>query len=160
MEQSPLSNFERMLLLAETVFDVRNDPDQLDVDQNVLEKLEAIHPASVSEENYGDGPVAWVLLIPTSYELMQRFLSGDLTEKQLFEQTCPGDNYDALYLCSAMVLDEYRRKGIAERLAVEAIKAIRQNHPIKTLFVWPFTAEGQKLAVKLSVETGLTLLSK
>lgn len=58
-----LSNFERMIQLAEEVFAVKNDPDQLDVNQDVLERLQKIHPSTVSEQDDGNGPVAWVLMI-------------------------------------------------------------------------------------------------
>ncbi|HNW53790.1 MAG TPA: hypothetical protein PKN21_05935, partial [Bacteroidales bacterium] len=59
-----LSNLERMIQLATDVFDVKNDPSQLDVDQHVIERMLRLHPASVSEYTDGNGPVAWVLCIP------------------------------------------------------------------------------------------------
>jgi hypothetical protein len=65
-----LSNFERMIQLAEEVFAVKNDPNQLDVNPEVLERLQRIHPATVTEYDDGNGPVAWVLVFPTTLELM------------------------------------------------------------------------------------------
>ncbi len=44
-----ISNFERMLQLADDVFAVKNDPDQLDVNPDVLDQLRRIHPATVSD---------------------------------------------------------------------------------------------------------------
>ncbi len=152
-----LSNFERMLQLAEDVFAVRNDPDQLDVNESVISHLQQLHPATVSEYDDGHGPVAWVLLIPTSTELMNRFLEGDITEKQLYERTPIGASYDALYLCSAMVLEEYRRQGITKRLVLKAIENICEDHPIKALFVWSFTEEGDQAAEALAHLTSLPL---
>lgn len=108
------SNFERMLQLADEVFAVKNDPDQLDVNQDVLERLKRIHPATVSEYNDGNGPVAWVLLFPTTLDLMRQFLDSTISEKELFARTPLDIKYEALYLCSALVLEEYRRKGIAK----------------------------------------------
>jgi hypothetical protein len=107
-----LSNFERMIQLAEEVFAIKNDPKQLDVNQEVIERLKRMHPATVSEYDDGNGPVAWVLLIPTTLDLMHRFLENKISEKELFDLTPPDTSYEALYLCSAMVLEEYRRKGI------------------------------------------------
>jgi len=98
------SNFERMIQLAEDVFAVKNDPDQLDVNDDVIQRLYRIHPATVSEFDDGNGPVAWVLIIPTTFELMNRFLAHDISEKELFNLTPEGLVYDALYLCSALVL--------------------------------------------------------
>lgn len=154
------SNFERMLQLAEDVFAVRNDPDQLDVNEDVIAHLQQIHPATVSEYDNGEGPVAWVLLIPTTTLLMNRFLEGEITEKQLYQQTPLDTSYDALYLCSAMVLEEYRRQGITKRLVLEAIGNIRKDHPIKALFVWSFTREGDQAAEMLARETKLPLFRK
>jgi len=151
------SNYERMIQLAEDVFATRSDPDQLDINEEVLDRLRRIHPSTVSEYDDGSGPVAWLLLIPTTIELMQRFLDHTITEKELFDQTPMETNYEALYLCSAMVLEEYRRNGITRKLALKAIEEIRKDHPLKSLFVWSFTEEGDLAAERLSQLTGLPL---
>jgi GNAT superfamily N-acetyltransferase len=137
-----LSNFERMIQLAEDVFAYKSDPNQLDVDQDVIEKLYRIHPSTLSEYDDGNGPVAWVLLIPTTLDLMHRFLEHKISEKELFDLTPEDSVYEALYLCSALVLEEYRRKGITKQLTQTAIENIRKDHPIKALFVWAFSKEG------------------
>ena len=155
-----ISNFERMLQLADDVFAVKNDPDQLDVNQDVLDQLRRIHPATVSEFDDGHGPVAWVLLIPTTLGLMDQFLSHSISEKELYEQTPLDATYEAIYLCSAMVLEEYRRKGIARQLTLKAIESIRKDHPIKNLFVWSFTIEGDMTADTISQITSLPLLKR
>ncbi len=154
------SNFERMIKLAEETFAVKNDPHQLDVDQDVLERLQKIHPSSVSEYDDGNGPVAWVLMIPTTIELMNRFLENKISEKEMYELTAMGGAYEALYLCSAMVLEEHRRKGIAKRLAIEAIGNIRKIHQIKSLFVWAFSKEGDLGSEEIALLVNLPLLKK
>ena len=151
------SNFERMLKLADEVFAVKNDPAQLEINQEVLERLMRIHPATVQEYNYRNGPVAWVLLIPTTLEIMQLFLDDKISEKKLFEQTLLDTKYEALYLCSALVLQEYRRKGIAKQLTLQAIESIGKDHPLKALFVWTFSKEGDLGAEALARSTALTL---
>jgi len=155
-----LSNFERMIQLADDVFAVRDDPDQLDVNEDVLDRLRELHPSTVSEFADPNGPVAWVLLIPTTSDLMERFLKKEITEKQLFEMTMPGSNYEAIYLCSAMVLEEYRRKGIARRLTIDAIGKIRDDHPIKALFVWTFSEEGAQSAESIARLAELPLFKR
>lgn len=155
-----LSNYERMIQLAEEVFASRTDPEQLDVDEMVVAHLHEIHPSTVSEYNEGNGPCVWILIIPTTTQLMQDFLEKKITEKMLYERTPLHTTYDAIYLCSAMVLDEYRGKGIATRLTLDAVNAIVKQHPIKNLFVWPFSKEGDKLAQKISLLTGLPLLKR
>jgi GNAT superfamily N-acetyltransferase len=154
------SNFERMMQLADTVFAVKNDPSQIDVDDKVLEQLKTIHPATVSEYDDGNGPVAWVLQIPTKLNLMNQFLENKISEKELFEQTPLDTRYEALYLCSALVLEEYRRKGIAKRLTLQAIEIIRRVHPLKALFVWTFSKEGDLGAEALAGATSLPLYKR
>lgn len=150
------SKFERMLQLADDVFDAKADPNQIQVNEEVLAHLSAIHPACVSSEE-DDGPVAWVLVMPTTNVLMRMFLEGKISEHGLYEQTPLGVSYDAIYLCSAMVLPEYRRKGLARKLVVNAVMSICKDHPIKDLFVWTFSAEGLQGAKALSMHLGLPL---
>jgi predicted GNAT family acetyltransferase len=151
------SNFERMVQLAEDVFASRTDPDQLSVDEGVISRLQMIHPSTMSEYNEGNGPVAWILVFPTTLELMNRFLAEDISEKELFELTTIVSRYEAIYLCSALVLEEYRGRGIAKDLTLLAIEKIKKDYPIRTLFVWAFSKEGAGLAEKLAVLTGLPL---
>jgi ribosomal protein S18 acetylase RimI-like enzyme len=154
------SNFERMLQLADETFAVKNDPDQLDVNEEVLDRLRRIHPATVSEYDDGNGPVAWVLLFPTTLDLMQQFLDATISEKELFDRTPLNNKYDAVYLCSALVLEEYRRKGIAKRLTLKAIESIRKEHPLKALFVWTFSKEGDLGSEALARYTSLPLYKR
>jgi hypothetical protein len=154
------TNIERLIQLADEVFDVKSDPDQLNVDQDVLQRLKKMHPSTVSEEIDQNGPVAWVLVIPTTTDLMNRFLTCNISEKELFEMTPLDAPYEALYLCSALVLEEYRRKGIAMRLVVSAIHAIRQVNPLKFLFSWPFTEGGNKTTEKIAERVGMPLLKR
>jgi len=155
-----LSNFERMIQLAEDVFATKNDSEQLDVNEEVIERLKNIHPYTVSEYDDGNGPVAWVLLIPTKTDLMNQFLEHKISEKKLFEQTPLYKKYDALYLCSALVLEEYRRKGIAKQLILKAIENIRKEHPLKALFVWAYTKEGDLTADSISNLVSMPLLKR
>jgi GNAT superfamily N-acetyltransferase len=149
-----------MIHLAEEVFDAKHDPEQLDVNDDVISRFKQIHPATISEYNEGDGPIAWILLLPTTVELMNKFLEQTITEKELFYQTPIGIQYEAIYLCSGMVLEEYRRKGIAKRLTIDAINKIRQDHPIQCLFMWPFTKEGDLAAEALAKATALPLFER
>ena len=154
------NNFERMIQLAEDVVAVKNDPDQLDVNQDVIERLQKLHPSTVSEYANADGPVAWILLIPTTIDLMNQFLENKIPEKELFELTPENTPYEALYLCSAMVLEEYRRQGIAKRLILAAIENIRKDHPLKALFIWPFTNEGDRVSETIARLISLPLYKR
>jgi hypothetical protein len=155
-----LSNYQRLIKLAEEVFAVKSDPNQLDVNQDIIERLQRIHPATVSEFSDENGPVAWLLVIPTTLELMQRFLSKEISEKELFELTPLNSVYEALYLCSALVLEEYRRMGIAKALTLKSIEDIRKDHSIKALFVWAFSREGDLASEALAGLTGMPLYKR
>lgn len=151
------SNFERMIDLAEEVFDSRNDEMQLDVDEKVIESLTTLHPSSVSEFDDGNGPVVWVLLIPTTTDIMRKFLENKITETDILTLTEVDKKYDAIYLCSAMVLEEYRKKGIAKKMTINAIKNIQKDNCITNLFVWPFTGAGAALALTVANSVNLPL---
>ena len=149
-----------MIQLADEVFASKSDPDQLDVNPDVLDHLRRIHPATVSQHDDGNGPVAWILLIPTTLSLMNRFLKSEISEKELYELTPLDAAYEALYLCSAMVLKEYRRKGIARQLTLDAVEEIRKDHPIKALFVWTFSQEGLRGSEALAKLISLPLYQR
>jgi ribosomal protein S18 acetylase RimI-like enzyme len=155
-----LSNFERMIQLAEDVFDVRNDANQLSVDEEVIKRLQSLHPSTMSEYDDGNGPVVWILIIPTTLDLMNKFINNNITEQELLDLTPLNTSYEAIYLCSAMVLSEFRNKGIAKKLTLKAIESIKKQHPIKSLFVWPFTKEGDLLAERIAKLSSLPLLKR
>jgi hypothetical protein len=149
------SNFTRMMQIIDEVFSTREDPDQLQVDEKVIERLAEIHLATLSEFDDGNGPAVWVLIIPTMKELMEKFIHAKISEQELFDATKPGMKYDCVYLCSATVLPEYRRKGTALKMTVDAVKKIMDDFPVKKLFVWPFSEEGKKLALRVGEECNL-----
>lgn len=151
------SNFERMIQLSDEVFSSRTDPDQLNVNEDVMNHLERIHPDTISEFDDGNGPVCWVLCIPTTLDLMTQFVDQKISERELYDLTPLNTNYEAIYLCSALLLEEFRGKGIAQKICVDAIQSIKMDHAIKDLFFWSFSNDGEKLANKMSELTGLPL---
>ncbi len=157
MEQTKL---ERMLVLVGEHFDTRNDPTQLDVDEAIVARLLNIHPATVVEFNEGDGPIMWLIVFPVSKSAMDGFLNGALNETQLFESAEQDKDYSCLYLCSVVMLEEYRGKGIAFDHTINSIKAIGGSFKIDSLFVWPFEDAGLSLAQKIANEAGLPLYVK
>jgi GNAT superfamily N-acetyltransferase len=151
---------ERMIRLAEESFAAKDDPEQISVDEKTRLLLKRIHPATLVERTTEEGPIAWVLVIPTSTDVMYRFLDATINERQVLEQTLPGMRYEALYLCSALVLPEYRTHGIAKEAALESLKAIRRKHPIQALYYWAFSREGELLAESVAREAHLPLFKR
>ncbi|MFA6254332.1 MAG: GNAT family N-acetyltransferase [Candidatus Paceibacterota bacterium] len=131
---------------AEKFFGTLDDPEQIPITMESHDKLEAIDPNSMLYKRDVDGNVVgWTIFIPTTSVLMNRFLSGEINERQLFDQTQIGDNYDALYLCSIIVPPEYRGKGYAKDLGREALKRFSDTPCIQNVFAWPFSEEGKQL---------------
>lgn len=153
-------NFERMIQLATEVFEVHNDPQQLDVDENIIHRLKALHPSAVSEYANEQGPFIWVLMIPTTLPLMNAFVAGQMGETELLNKTPVGIQYQALYLCSALTLPEFRNQGLTKKIALEAIREIRKRHPIQHLFVWNFSKEGSWLANALALAEQIPLIER
>jgi hypothetical protein len=80
-------------------------------------------------------------------------------KKELFELTPLNAKFDAIYLCSALVLEEYRRKGITKQLCINAIENISKEHPLKATFVWAFSPEGDLAAENIARLAGLLCIS-
>lgn len=152
-----MDNMKRMIQLAEEFFDVKNDPDQISVDEETRGRLLEIHPSTMSEVRNEDGPIVWILVIPTTSDVMEQFLAKSINERQLLQNTSHGERFEAVYLCSALVLPEHRGKGLAKRAAVQAVREIQKQHPIKNLFAWTFSKEGEGLSVAIAKELQLPL---
>jgi len=153
-------NYHKMFIIIEEVFSTRNDPDQLQVDEHVMKKLSMIHPATLGEFADENGPLIWVLLIPTTSRVMNDFLSGKISEKEILAQTNPGEKFDCIYLCSVTTLHEKRGKGETKKLCLRQIEAIRKDYPVKALFVWAFSPEGERLADSLGKSCNLPVYKR
>ena len=153
-------NLERMIRLAEEFFETKNDPDQISVNEETMRRLRRIHPSTLTEENDEKGPIAWILVVPTTHDLMEMFIAKHINERELLDRTPLQAEYDSLYLCSALVLPEHRRKGLARGLVCRAVDSIREDQPIKDLFYWAFSVEGERLAASAARALGLPLCKR
>jgi hypothetical protein len=153
-------NFEKMMEVVNSTFDTRSDPDQISVTAEERDHLEALHSATLFELADADGPLVWILLVPTTRTLMDLFLKGAISERELLLRTQPGDAFDVIYLCSASVLPEMRGRGLARKVCLDAINAICADHKIGALLCWPFSMEGRGLARSVAQVTGLPLYER
>ena len=119
-----------MMQLAEEFFSAKDDPSQISVNGMVMLRLKNIHPDTITEKRTSKGPIAWILIFPTTRKLMHQFITKEINEKNLYRKTPLHVKYDSIYLCSALVLPEYRGRGLAKRLMIKAIKSIKKEHPI------------------------------
>ncbi len=139
--------------IAEKFFGTLNDPEVIPITSDSMNKLRRLHPAAFHylTDKKGEHAVGWSVVVPTTKLLAHQFLEGRITERQLFDQTVPQDRYDALYLCAAFVLPEYRRQGLATKLFKDSLKAIPLTHNAE-YFTWPTTPEGKAMAEKMVAE--------
>ncbi len=151
------TNYQRLIQLAEETFHASEDSEQISMTAADRAQLERLHPACMRERRIDGEPVAWMLLFPTTTALMECFLAGRIGERRLLHDTPVGAEYPSVYICSALVLEEFRARGIARELASAALREIRARHPICALFIWPFSAEGESLAHSIAREAGLPL---
>ncbi len=159
----------RMIQLADEFFETKNDHSQLDISEEVMEQLRSIHSATMGEISNEDGPFAWTIVIPTTRSIREKFMSGEIGEKELLSATlelcesepfASSERFTAVYLCSVLVLPEFRSKGFAKKLVMDSIRAIQKDHPVEELYVWAFSGEGNALAEKIALELHLPLFRR
>jgi hypothetical protein len=155
-----MDNFSRMIQLATEFFDTKNDSSQLSIDESVMERLHTIHPASMGEITDSNGPIAWTIVIPTTQFVMDRFIAKKINERQLMDETLQVKIFEAVYLCSALVLPEYRGRGLAKELLCNSITSVQYKHHIRNLFYWAFSTEGDSLALATAKELRLPLYKR
>jgi len=153
-------NLTRMLEIIDTVFQTNSDPNQLNIDETIIEGLKSIHPSTVTELANEDGPYMWMIVIPSTQKDMQEFLEKKIHETELYERASGAESYDALYLCSAITLPEFRNQGLSKQTILDAIRSIMNDYPIKSLFVWNFSKEGDHLSSAIAEELNLPLFHR
>jgi len=151
---------QKMDKITEQIFGTEKDPDQIPINRESGEKLEKLTPHWIKYALDDKGePIAWSIVVPTSLEMMNKFLRGGITEKELLDLTKPQDMYEALYLCAIVTVPEHQRKGYALKLTIESINSIPHVENVK-LFVWPYSTEGAKFIEKLSKSLKINILLK
>lgn len=150
---------DKMLDVAEQFFGTESDSQQMPIKKESFYKLQRLHPKTVIYKLENEEPISWVVILPTTIELMEKFLGGEINERELLDLTKPQDKYEALYLCAAFTLPDYRRKGYVLEMFKEAVKNIPHTENVK-LFAWPFSREGKEIIKKLNVVLENNILIK
>ena len=139
--------------ISEAIFVSEEDPNQMPITKETKKRLQEINKdALLYKIDEKENLISWVVTIPTSTELMDKFLSKEINERELFEQTKPNTEYDALYICAIVTAPEYRNKGYAKEMILEAIKRFEKTKDLK-IFAWPTSKEGLSLLTTLEKET-------
>ena len=140
---------QKMDKIAEEIFGTQKDSAQIPITHESGEKLDKLSPHWIKYRLDDNGePISWVVVVPTTKEIANRFLRGEITEKEILDLGTPQKNYSALYLCAAITIPEYRKKGFALELLQEAIGSIPTTEDC-VLFAWPYSKEGEGVINKL-----------
>lgn len=150
---------DKILNISEQFFGTVNDPEQIPITEGSNFKLHKLHPKSFIYKLENGEPISWVVVVPTSKELMDKFLRSEISEKELLDMSEPQKEYGALYLCAAFTVPEYRRKGYAVEMFEEAVNSIPHTADAD-LFTWPVSPEGEKMIERLQLILKRNILVK
>lgn len=150
---------DKILEINEEFFKTNNDPTQISSSRENFYKLQKLSPKTFVYKLNQGVPISWVFIIPTSKDLMNKFLDKQINERELLDLTTPQNLYESVYLCAAFTLPEYRRKGYIVEMFKEAIEGIPLIQNFQ-LFAWSFSKEGEKIIEKLEFIFGKKILLK
>ena len=136
---------EKTLEIAEKFYGTSSDPEQIPITKDSFVRLMSIHQEAIKLETDGDdNPISWVVVVPTSKENMELFLENKVNEKELFDKAVDEKSFEALYLCSAFTIPEYRGMGYAKKLLMDAINEFASEKSVE-LYAWVYSKEGESL---------------
>ena len=147
---------QKIMTITERFFETATDPEQIPTKKDSLRKLLALHPGTFQYRIENNEPVSWVMVLPTSNALAEKFLQDQITERELLDMTEPQPEYDAIYLCAAFTVKGYRRKGHVLDMLKDALCTIPHAQNVK-IFAWPYSDEGEFLIRRLERELGTTI---
>lgn len=151
---------QKTLEITEQFYGTASHPEQIPIIKDSFDKLMSLHPEAIKLKADENGePLSWVVVIPTGKDLMEKFLKNEITEKELFDRAVEEKKFEALYLCSAFTIPEYRGKGYAKELLKEAINEFAPTDTIP-LYGWIYSKEGEKLVKVLGQELGRKIKTK
>jgi len=121
--------------------------------QENFERLKSISLDAVLYDVSENGKLhGWLVSVPTTRELADKFLNGEIGEQSLLEMTPRLSEYDTVYLCAAATLPEYRRQGVSKKLTNEAFSRLPLSADFE-VYIWPTTPEGFAVTEKFKQET-------
>ncbi len=147
--------------LAEAYFTTHQDPDQIPVNEENRRWIYEHIPECLNIIRDDEKIVGFSFILPTSYQIMEAFLSKKINEAKMFEEvksSWSNTFIDAIYLCSAVVVPAYQRKGLASRAMTASIRQFTEKTGIKpSLFYWKFSVAGERLALHVAQNLKLEL---
>lgn len=98
----------------------------------------------------GDLVVGSTFLFPVPQPLMESFVAGETTEREMFEEVKRNPlTWDYLYLADASIRVSHRRRGLAFKCFRETIELLKRHNPQLKLCCRPNNPDEKGLASKL-----------
>ena len=145
--------------LAEKYFKMEHDPDQIPASIENVRWINKHIPECVNVMKNYQEIIGFTFIIPATRKLMNEFISGKISENSMFEEVKKSVNYrnfETIYLCSAFVKPEYRRKGLALEGFVKSIEILMEKRNIRPiLFYWEYTPEGGRMCKSIADKLNL-----
>jgi hypothetical protein len=151
--------------ISEDFFGMQKDPEQFQATEE-NKKYIFKHMQSFLNIIKNDGTiVGYSFLVPSTKEIMNSFVKGNITEADLFnkvkELKLTELNFETLYLCSAIIKKEHQLKGLALSGSVRLIESLIKKRGIQpALFFWAYSKEGAIVAKKVAKALNLNLVKK
>jgi hypothetical protein len=156
MKEVTPEQISQILNQVEEFFKSQEDPAQVPVVRESFDKLLYLDEGDIvirTEEN-GD-LIGSLAVFPTTKTLAEKFLKGEITEKELFNATEKMEHPEALYLLSCIIAPPYRRQGYALSMTREIAEYFLEKNKDIFVFAWPYTPEG--LSLIRAIESGCGL---
>jgi hypothetical protein len=149
----------KIIAVDEKFFRTTNDSQQIPITKEALDKILQLHSKAFLYKLENNEPISWVVVVPTSKDLADKFLNDEISERELLDLSKPQPVYEAIYLCSATTMPEHRRKGYVMKMMKEVILAIPHTEDVK-LFAWAYSPEGKSLMEKAARDFGVKIWIK
>lgn len=150
--------------MSEDYFGMQKDPDQMPATE---ENRDWVYKNSLDYLNIvkDNGKIiGFAFMLPCNKILMQDFISGKISEAKLVEgiKSLKLKNpSQTIYLCSSILDEEYRGKGLATLAFIKSIDKVTSNKKHKPiLFYWGYSEEGKRLVERIANLTGLEVRSR
>lgn len=105
-----------------------------------------------------DGEIAgWAVAVPTSARVMQQFLTGEMSEAELYKAALQSPDFACLYLMEVVVRPPYRGNGLGTGLFANQVQFFREVHQTKAFFTWVYSPEGGRLMHRLEKQLDITI---
>lgn len=142
-------------------FEVESDFEQIQEEDVPYEKLIKNDCEEECILKDHDVVIGSTFVILTSIDIMNLFLQGKITERELLFESRKIKSYNSIYLCSSIIIQEYRRFGlIFEAGKILLKKIIEKNNFNPVIFGWTFSEAGSNLLKKTAKHFNLEYFEK